>query len=173
MISLEKKYKTRGGKTPKIYSVGNGLRYPIHGALDDMIECWTSDGNYNIDCIGSQFDLIEVNPYQEILAEAKRRYKVGDLIKCFVDNEVYKLHSFDYPSTTELTLEGKELWLLDPTCTGIKVYANGEWAEIVQPEEPKQYTAENINTLNFEQLSEVAKMCMDRMLELSKKIITV
>jgi hypothetical protein len=40
--------------------------------------------------------------------------------------------------------------------------------DLIEVIEPKQYTAENINTYNFEQLSGVAKMCMDRMLELSK-----
>jgi hypothetical protein len=41
--------------------------------------------------------------------------------------------------------------------------------DIIETFEPPQYTAENINTYNFEQLSGVAKLCMDRMLELSKK----
>jgi hypothetical protein len=40
--------------------------------------------------------------------------------------------------------------------------------DLIEVIESPQYTAENINTYNFEQLSGVAKMCMDRMLELNK-----
>jgi hypothetical protein len=161
MISLDKKYRTRGGKTPEIYSVGNQHVCSVHGSLNGEVVAWTAEGKYNPYKISnSDHDLIEVDEYSEILTEARRRYKVGDNLRCFVDNEVYKLHSFDYPSTTELTLEGKELWLLDPTCTGIKVYANGKWADKVEIEEAQPEVID-LDAMTTDSLINLITRCID------------
>jgi hypothetical protein len=170
MISKDKKYITRSGKEVVIYTYEHPNNYPIVGEFENNLMSWDKDGFYSVNKTESSYDLIEVNPYQEILAEAKRRYKVGDKVLSAYsgDSMVLKCISEGLFEENNFTRTGF-LYAKTIDALLVTVYNNGTWAEIVQPEEPKQYTIENINTYNFEQLSGVAKMCMDRMLELSKK----
>jgi hypothetical protein len=183
MIQLNKKYRTRSGKDVTIYTTEHTDEdFPIVGSVVDDIDtfAWSIDGWYSykgtLNYGKSQYDLIEVNSYQEILAEAKRRYKVGDVVKCFLSGKDETIASF-FTNLMEHSFEDQnQLYIgsIEEPCTGLMIYNNGTWAEIVQPEEDSFHgladkIKENIDTLNFKQLSVVATMCMDRMMELNKQ----
>jgi hypothetical protein len=174
MISEYKKYRTRNGEKVVIYTDRHPNDYPIVGRVGTDVMLWDINGLYRFDKTESQFDLIEVNPYQEILAEAKIRYKVGDRLLCvkYPENSSQE-YAGAHVNQEDIFNGDGELWFADSKDFGICIYNNGKWAEIVQPEETtfnglEDQVKENINNLTFEQLTEVAKMCMDRMLELSK-----
>ena len=80
-ITLDKKYKTVSGLEVKIYSVGNGGVYPVHGAikLDSVwrISNWLSDGINSKD-YDSEFSLVEVSPYEDL--------KIDDPVYVWNDN---------------------------------------------------------------------------------------
>jgi hypothetical protein len=77
MISLNKKYKTKGGKEARIYAVNCGGTYPVHGAYrsvdgDWVSQSWTNDGMFNLsDCLGSDFDLVEVVDVSDLIDRAR------------------------------------------------------------------------------------------------------
>jgi len=64
MISLDKEYRTRGGRKVRLLCVdGPDERYPIVGITEGLLSAnkWSSDGVYLLDHI-HEFDLIESKP---------------------------------------------------------------------------------------------------------------
>jgi hypothetical protein len=90
----------------------------------------------------------------------KYRTRSGEKVVIYTDR-----HPNDYPIVGRVGTDVM-LWDINGLYRSDKTESQFDLIEVI---EPKQYTAQNINTYNFEQLSGVAKMCMDRMLELSKK----
>jgi hypothetical protein len=78
-IDLNKTYKTRDGKSVRIYCVNAGGTYPVHGAVLEIdkkkwcMESWTPEGNYDEDDErpANPYDLIEVNPLDDLKVDDK------------------------------------------------------------------------------------------------------
>ena len=61
LISMDKKYHTRGGRAVRILCVDRITSYPVVGLMDDMIHSWTSEGLKNPNHMDI-YDLIEDKP---------------------------------------------------------------------------------------------------------------
>lgn len=64
-IEMGKQYRTRDGKEVRLYAVGSGGNYPVHGAVREdgrwASACWTEQGNAFINT-KLPADLVEVRP---------------------------------------------------------------------------------------------------------------
>lgn len=105
----------------------------------------TKEGYYGFDCVGDWRDYTEYSNYetkyrkatpqeveQALIEEAKRRYKVGDVIKCLggVESEVNGT-AFVF-NNNSLFSNGERVNGGDWFNTSAKVFENGKWAAIIE-----------------------------------------
>lgn len=83
-VSMDKKYKTKSGKPARIISVnrfsnaGYTVVALIQGELEEAIETFTEDGYINRDKSGSEIDLVEIHPWDDIKINDPVIAKIGD-----------------------------------------------------------------------------------------------
>jgi len=66
MIDINKTYRTRDGREARIYATDGCAERPVHGAYQDKlgwrISNWFSNGDWGVNRIKYELDLIEVRP---------------------------------------------------------------------------------------------------------------
>ena len=98
MITTDKKYRTCDGRAVRIYSVGNGGSYPVHGATEASLgwelNTWTATGRIAGPNVEHPRDLIEVAEGETLVRwvnlyrngfetkEEAERYRQQDCIAC-------------------------------------------------------------------------------------------
>ena len=69
-FAMDKKYRTRAGDEVEILKVDAKKARPVLGIIKhpdgvEYVESWPSDGKYHEDKVKSDYDLIEVRPYED------------------------------------------------------------------------------------------------------------
>lgn len=67
IVTMEGKYKTKGGYEVVIDAVDRGGEWPVHGAISDysgdwVQRCWASNGRESTGVRNGMFDLVEIKP---------------------------------------------------------------------------------------------------------------
>lgn len=75
-ISMDKKYKTKSGLPVRILCVDAAINLPVIGLCNfgdgrDTVCYWKKEGNYYDDLGPSDFDLVEVTPYDDFKIDDK------------------------------------------------------------------------------------------------------
>lgn len=88
MISMDKKYRTRDGRDVRVLCVDReNISHPVVALIGSSIESYTIDGEFHFLEVDSNYDLIEVSPYDHI--------KKGDVVLVWDNvNQDIKLIAF-------------------------------------------------------------------------------
>lgn len=75
-ISMDKKYRTRDGHSVRILSIDRNYQYPVVALVTDTygidaIAAYSAYGKYFTTGADSQYDLIEVSPYDDFKIDDK------------------------------------------------------------------------------------------------------
>lgn len=95
MISMDKKYRTRDGRQVRIYAVGCGGEYCVHGAIKLQaywtVAAWHEDGTVMGKAFENIDDLIEIKPsaIEQMVNRIEERMKRPGI--CFSDMNLLQL----------------------------------------------------------------------------------
>jgi hypothetical protein len=160
MISLDKKYRTRSGKDVTIYSVGNEHICGVHGSVNGEALAWAADGKFNPYAISSsEYDLIEVDEYSEILTEARRRYNVGDTVIALDSGGEETITSFESHGQKLAFTRSNSLWV---SPFAFMIYDDGKWADKVLSEEAQPEVID-LDAITTDSLINLITRCVDNL----------
>lgn len=87
MIDINKKYRTRSGRSVIIYSTSGKDWAPVHGAVEGQLLSWKANGTY-YETEGSDLDLIEINPHDEYA-----NFRIDEKVYAWNDGQFISQHA--------------------------------------------------------------------------------